>query len=51
MAAVTSRAIFGFLLADNGFDVWLASTRGPYYSTGHIALTPNDSVLSVSIRG
>ncbi|PSS16117.1 Triacylglycerol lipase [Actinidia chinensis var. chinensis] len=31
------------LLADNGFDVWLASTRGTKYSLGHTSLSPEDS--------
>ncbi|KAL5794189.1 hypothetical protein ACOSP7_002783 [Xanthoceras sorbifolium] len=33
-----------FLLADNGYDVWLASTRGTKYSRGHVSLGPDDSV-------
>ncbi|KAL7128697.1 hypothetical protein ABFS83_13G010700 [Erythranthe nasuta] len=32
----------GFILADNGFDVWLASVRGTTYSSGHTSLTPDD---------
>ncbi|XP_031262218.1 triacylglycerol lipase 2-like [Pistacia vera] len=32
-----------FLLADNGYDVWLANTRGTKYSLGHVSLSPNDS--------
>ncbi|KAF5741402.1 hypothetical protein HS088_TW10G00399 [Tripterygium wilfordii] len=31
-----------FLLADNGFDVWLPSTRGTKYSRGHTSLSPDD---------
>ncbi|KAK7339325.1 hypothetical protein VNO77_19985 [Canavalia gladiata] len=31
-----------FILANNGYDVWLASTRGTKYSRGHISLGPND---------
>ncbi|XAR55315.1 Triacylglycerol lipase [Bertholletia excelsa] len=32
-----------FILADNGFDVWLASSRGTRYSSKHVSLSLNDS--------
>ncbi|WCJ37482.1 Triacylglycerol lipase 2 [Euphorbia peplus] len=31
-----------FVLADNGFDVWIANTRGTKYSRAHTSLTPDD---------
>ncbi|XP_015580726.2 triacylglycerol lipase 2 isoform X1 [Ricinus communis] len=33
------------LLADNGFDVWIANTRGTKYSLGHTSLSPEDSAF------
>ncbi|CAL5403399.1 unnamed protein product [Camellia sinensis] len=32
-----------FVLADNGFDVWIANTRGTISSLGHTSLSPNDA--------
>ncbi|KAL5712423.1 sterol esterase [Ranunculus cassubicifolius] len=31
-----------FLLADNGFDVWIANARGTRYSQGHTSLNTDD---------
>lgn len=38
------------LLADNGFDVWIANTRGTKYSRGHVSLTPTDAVKFPSLH-
>ncbi|OVA20031.1 Alpha/beta hydrolase fold-1 [Macleaya cordata] len=32
-----------YILADNGFDVWIANTRGTKYSRGHTSLNADDS--------
>ncbi|KAL6954895.1 sterol esterase [Sarracenia purpurea var. burkii] len=31
----------GFILADRGFDVWMASTRGTHFSRRHVSLDPS----------
>jgi len=42
-----SKQSLAFLLAENGFDVWVANTRGTKYSRQHTTLPTNSSVSFV----